>query len=119
IILEPRILLLDEPTSALDVSVQAEVLNLLNRLRQERGLTYIIVSHDLAVIAHMCDRLAVMKRGEIIEQLSSDELRRGAVKHDYTKDLIMASHGYRRDYARSGFARIERSASDHYPGTSV
>src|SRR5690606_3006944 len=99
IILEPRILLLDEPTSALDVSVQAEVLNLLNRLRQERGLTFVIVSHDLAVVAHMCDRLAVMKRGEILEQLSSDELRRGEVRHEYTRDLIAASHGYRRDLA--------------------
>jgi ABC-type methionine transport system ATPase subunit len=53
-----RILLLDEPTSALDVSIQAEVLNLLQALRQERKLTYILVSHDLAVVAHMCERLA-------------------------------------------------------------
>src|SRR4051812_25990721 len=55
--LNPKILLLDEPTSALDVSIQAEILNLLNQLRQELGLTFVIVSHDLAVISHMCDRL--------------------------------------------------------------
>src|SRR3546814_688601 len=67
LILEPRILLLDEPTSALDVSVQAEVLNLLQRLKQERGLTYVLVSHYLAVIAHMCDAPSVMnpRAGEI------------------------------------------------------
>ncbi len=119
IILEPRILLLDEPTSALDVSVQAEVLNLLNRLRQERGLTYIIVSHDLAVVAHMCDRLAVMKRGEFIEQLLSDQLRRGEVKHDYTRDLIQASHGYHRDCATSTTAGVATARSRALVGESA
>ena len=63
LMLEPEILLLDEPTSALDASVQAEVLNLLARLRAERGLTYLMVSHNLAVIDHMCDRLLVMNNG--------------------------------------------------------
>ncbi len=63
LILEPRILLLDEPTSALDVSVQAEILNLLTRLRREHGLTLLMVSHDLAVIAHLCERIGVMSRG--------------------------------------------------------
>jgi len=61
LILEPKILLLDEPTSALDVSIQAEILNLLRRLKMQRDLTYILVSHDLAVVSNMCDRLAVMK----------------------------------------------------------
>jgi peptide/nickel transport system ATP-binding protein len=70
LILEPKILLLDEPTSALDVSVQAEVLNLLGGLRREHGLTYILVSHDLAVIDHMCARLAVMSHGRIREELA-------------------------------------------------
>jgi peptide/nickel transport system ATP-binding protein len=63
LMLEPRILLLDEPTSALDASVQAETLNLLARLRAERGLTFLMVSHDLAVIDHMCDRILVMQHG--------------------------------------------------------
>ncbi|MGZ9811665.1 ABC transporter ATP-binding protein [Pseudoroseicyclus sp. H15] len=89
--LDPEVLLLDEPTSALDVSIQAEVLNLLNKLRAERGLTYLIVSHDLAVISHMCSRLAVMKEGRIVETLGREELTTGAAAEPYTRDLIAAS----------------------------
>lgn len=88
---EPRLLLLDEPTSALDVSVQAEILNLLNDLRSERGLTYVMVSHDLAVVGHMCDRLAVMQNGQIVEIMSVDALRSGAGEQAYTRHLIAAS----------------------------
>ena len=62
---KPEILLLDEPTSALDMSVQAEILNLLNRLKQEHGMTYLLVSHDADVIAHMSDRAAFMAEGVI------------------------------------------------------
>ena len=91
---EPRLLLLDEPTSALDVSVQAEILNLLTDLRAEHGLTYVMVSHDLAVVGHMCDRLAVMQHGRILEVMDVDALRRGAGKTDYTRHLIEASAGY-------------------------
>ncbi|SDW21656.1 peptide/nickel transport system ATP-binding protein [Ruegeria halocynthiae] len=88
---EPDILLLDEPTSALDVSVQAEVLNLLTDLRARRGLTYLMVSHDLPVIAHMCDQLAVMRNGEIVEVMSSDTLRTGTPRHEYSQELLRAS----------------------------
>ena len=91
---EPRLLLLDEPTSALDVSVQAEILNLLADLRAEHGLTYVMVSHDLSVVGHMCDRLAVMQHGRIVEVMSVDALRRGAGEQDYTRHLIRASSGY-------------------------
>ena len=91
---EPRLLLLDEPTSALDVSVQAEILNLLADLRAEHGLTYVMVSHDLSVVGHMCDRLAVMQHGRIVEVMSVDALRRGAGEEDYTRHLIRASGGY-------------------------
>lgn len=88
---EPDILLLDEPTSALDVSVQAEILNLLTDLRADRHLSYLMVSHDLAVIAHLCDRLAVMQHGRIVEVLTADALRRAEAATEYTQDLLRAS----------------------------
>jgi peptide/nickel transport system ATP-binding protein len=94
LILEPSILLLDEPTSALDVSVQAEILNLLADLKEERGLTYVLVSHDLAVVAHMCDRLAVMAEGRIVEALDVAQLRHGDVHHPYSRTLLLASETY-------------------------
>jgi peptide/nickel transport system ATP-binding protein len=87
----PDLLLLDEPTSALDVSVQAEILNLLHDLRREHGLTYVMVSHDLAVVGHMCENLAVMKDGEIVEVMDVDSLRTMQASHPYSKDLLAAS----------------------------
>jgi peptide/nickel transport system ATP-binding protein len=91
--LEPEVLLLDEPTSALDASIQAEILNLLVRLGRERTLTYLLVSHDLAVIGHVCDSLAVMQLGRIVERLPADDLVAGRVTHDYTRRLMAASGG--------------------------
>ncbi|WP_420404707.1 ABC transporter ATP-binding protein [Nisaea sp.] len=96
LILEPEILLLDEPTSALDVSVQAEILNLLQRLKRDRGLTFVLVSHDLSVIAHMCDRLAVMNAGRIVEELTVAQLRASEPREAYTRQLLRASLGYDR-----------------------
>ena len=104
LILEPQILLLDEPTSALDASVQAEVLNLLEDLRRKRGLTFIMVSHDLAVVTHMCERLMVMQRGRTVELLSSADLAASQVKDDYTRNLMVASTGFRREAVPSGTA---------------
>ncbi|WP_375450686.1 ABC transporter ATP-binding protein [uncultured Devosia sp.] len=89
--LDPRILLLDEPTSALDVSIQAEILNLLNRLRRELGLTFVIVSHDLAVISYMCDRLMVMRDAQAVETLTREQLRARDLAHSYTRELVAAS----------------------------
>jgi peptide/nickel transport system ATP-binding protein len=91
LMLEPEILLLDEPTSALDASVQAEALNLLMRLKTERGLTFLMVSHDLGVIDHMCDRLTVMKDGRGVEALSHAALVRGEMREAYTRELFSAS----------------------------
>ena len=101
LILEPEIMLLDEPTSALDVSVQAEILNLLKRLQRDRGLTYLMVSHNLAVVAHMCGRVAVMNRGRFAEELTTDQLRSATPSEDYTRQLLSASGRYDRDTAKS------------------
>lgn len=84
---EPEVLLLDEPTSALDVSVQAEVLNLLADLQRRRGLTYVLVSHNLAVVAHLCPMIGVMQGGEMVEQVSAEDLRAGRVAHPHTAEL--------------------------------
>jgi peptide/nickel transport system ATP-binding protein len=96
LILEPQVLLLDEPTSALDASVQAEVLNLLEALRTRRGLTFVMVSHDLAVVTHLCQRLMVMRRGQAVEMLSAADLAAHRVQAGYTRSLMEASAGFRR-----------------------
>ncbi|HFK7185253.1 ABC transporter ATP-binding protein [Serratia odorifera] len=100
LILQPQVLLLDEPTSALDVSVQAEILNLLADLQRESNLTYLMVTHDLAVIAHLCHRVAVMQHGKIVETLTTDALVGGAATTAYAQMLINASQRYTRDMAR-------------------
>ncbi|CAN7359727.1 ABC transporter ATP-binding protein [Rhizobium leguminosarum] len=91
LILSPPILLLDEPTSALDVSVQAEILNLLADQREEKGLTYLLVSHDLAVIAHMCDRVLIMKNGCFVDELTKADLQAGTTHDAYARELFEAS----------------------------
>ncbi len=90
LVLEPDILLLDEPTSALDVSVQAEILNLFKDLKEQRNLTYIMVSHDLAVVSFLCDAIAVMKDGRIVEQLSRDRFAAQDAIDPYTNSLFQA-----------------------------
>ena len=102
LILEPRILLLDEPTSALDVSVQAEILNLLGRLRRDHGLTLLMVSHDLAVIAHLCERIGVMSRGQLLEITTATAMANNQVTHDYTRQLLRSNAGFDRSSAASG-----------------
>ncbi|MGH6944686.1 MAG: ABC transporter ATP-binding protein [Geminicoccaceae bacterium] len=99
LMLEPKVLLLDEPTSSLDVSVQAEILNLLGALRAERGLTYLFVSHNLAVIAHMCERVAIMNQGRIVEEVPTAALASGALADPYSRQLLKSSEGYDREAA--------------------
>ena len=94
LILEPRIILLDEPTSALDVSVQAEVLNLLSDLRRRHGLTYLFVSHNLAVVAQMCERLAIMTEGRIVEEAATGALATGKLVDAYSRQLLASSEGF-------------------------
>lgn len=96
LILEPEVILLDEPTSALDVSIQAEVLNLLWDIRLERNLTYVLVSHDLAVVSHMCDNIMVMKQGKTVELIQRKQLQDGDLKNNYTRQLLVAGKGYDR-----------------------
>ncbi len=84
--LRPRLLILDEPTSALDVSVQAQILNLLRDLQREMALTYILISHDLAVVSYICDRVGVMRRGQLLEVAKRDHFVTSP-SHDYSRAL--------------------------------
>jgi oligopeptide transport system ATP-binding protein len=86
---EPRLIVCDEPTSALDVSIQSQILNLLDDLQDEFGLSYLFISHDMAVVHHVCDRIAVMYNGKIVEVGTRDQVIHDP-QHEYTKALLSA-----------------------------
>ncbi|MCA3006082.1 MAG: ATP-binding cassette domain-containing protein [Planctomycetaceae bacterium] len=87
--LRPRFIVCDEPTSALDVSIQAQILNLLSDLQRDMKLSYLFISHDMAVIQHMCNRIAVMYKGKIVEEGTRDQVI-GSPQHKYTQALLSA-----------------------------
>lgn len=87
---QPDVLVLDESVSALDVSIQAQILELLLELRRERNLTYLLVSHDISVIRLVCDRVVVMKKGEVVEDSPTATLIPDRVSHPYTRKLLEA-----------------------------
>ena len=91
LILEPKLLILDEPTSALDISIQKEVINLLLDLQSKRGLSYLLISHDLKVINAIADEIVVLKSGKIVEKGRRDDIFHDA-KEQYTKSLIQAAY---------------------------
>lgn len=95
----PRLLILDEPTSALDVSVQAQILNLLQDLQQQKGLTYLLISHDLDVVRYLSDEVAVMKSGKIVESGPVERIFTDP-QQEYTRGLLEAAPGH----GRSNFA---------------
>ncbi len=86
---EPEFIICDEPVSALDISVQAQIINLLQDLQEELGLTYLFIAHDLAVVEHISDYVLVMTEGKIVEQASADQIYQSP-KHEYTRKLLAA-----------------------------
>ena len=108
--LNPKLIICDEPVSALDVSIQAQVLNLFNRLQKEYNLTYVFISHDLGVIRHLCSRVIVMNRGKAVEQGSVQEI----FEHpsmEYTKKLLAAIPTRRTSLRRRSAAKQERGGA--------
>jgi len=114
---QPEVLILDEPLSALDVSVQSQILNLLLDLQRSLGLTYLFISHDLAVVRHIADEVAVMYRGRIVEYGAAQQVI-GAPAHPYTKMLVNSIPGQGRRASHRSVAGELIEADDKLGGCS-
>jgi peptide/nickel transport system ATP-binding protein len=90
LVLRPKFVVCDEPVSALDVSVGAQIVNLLKKLQRDFGLTYLFISHSMPVVRYLCDRVAVMRRGEIVETGPAEEIT-SRPRHEYTRTLLAAT----------------------------
>jgi oligopeptide/dipeptide ABC transporter ATP-binding protein len=110
----PKLIILDEPTSALDASVQAQVLNLFNRLQRDLGITYLLVSHDLSVIGHMCDRVAIMYSGRVSEEGTFEDVFYSP-RHPYTEALLSSAHYLPSPEAEARFAPRGEMPSQRKP----
>jgi len=99
IVNRPRLLIADEPTTALDVTVQAQILALLNKLRRTHNLSMLFISHDLAVVSQVADRVAVMQHGNIVEQAPAEQLFRSP-QHVYTQRLLASAPTMKTDRGR-------------------
>lgn len=113
---EPELLIADEPTTALDVTVQADVLRLLRRANTEQGTSILFISHDIAVVSELCDRVLVMYAGRIVEELSIDQVTRGEARHPYTRALLAAAPTMRGERNRLAAIPGRPPQPDEMPG---
>ncbi|GHV38787.1 ABC transporter ATP-binding protein [Clostridia bacterium] len=113
LIMEPEFIIADEPISALDVSIRAQVLNLLNKFKRERGLSYLFIAHDLSVVRFIADRIAVIYNGKIVEVAESEQLFKNPL-HPYTKNLLAAAPTPDPRKSRTGGVTIYDPTQHHY-----
>ena len=113
LVMNPEFIIADEPISALDVSIRAQVLNLMSELQKERGLTYLFISHDLSVMRFICDRIAVVHQGQIVEMADTESLFRRPL-HPYTRALLSAIPQPNPDIEKNKVLEIYDPACHHY-----